>query len=161
MENNNNKNNVKRDYSNNSVVDMINQIIEDGKDLKTKEEEIELINLKKHEEWVKSMNEKAELDRKKWEAKIAAAKKAEEDKRKLNEQKAINDPKIEQELEKKRLEQVEKHNKLVEENIKKEIKKNNIARVTRAMRERKHILSKDAWLKEAQKWQKLLEQVSR
>lgn len=64
-------------------------------------------------------------------------------------------------LEQKRKEEIIKNNVLYEERAKKQVRLTNIARVKNAMRDWKKILSKESWEKESQKWQKLLDQVSR
>ncbi|MBW3058543.1 hypothetical protein D6D54_06520 [Spiroplasma poulsonii] len=144
-----------------SVVDLINQIIEEGKDLTTKTDEKEAKEKLIREEWIKKNNEASILAVKKWEAKIALAKQKE-----IKASAKVKDiDKIEQEriivLEQKRKEEIVKNNTLYEERAKKQMRLTNISRVKNAMRERKVILSKESWEKESQKWQKLLDQVSR
>lgn len=143
------------------VVDLINQIIEEGKGLTTKTDEKEAKEKLIREEWIKKNNEASILAVKKWEAKIALAKQKE-----IKASAKVKDvDKIEQEriilLEQKRKEEIVKNNALYEERAKKQMRLTNISRVKNAMRDRKIILSKESWEKEAQKWQKLLDQVSR
>lgn len=143
------------------VVDLINQIIEERKGLTTKTDEKEAKEKLIREEWIKKNNEASILAVKKWEAKIALAKQKE-----IKASAKVKDvDKIEQEriilLEQKRKEEIVKNNALYEERAKKQMRLTNISRVKNAMRDRKIILSKESWEKEAQKWQKLLDQVSR
>ncbi|AOX43776.1 hypothetical protein S100390_v1c04330 [Spiroplasma sp. NBRC 100390] len=143
------------------VVDLIKQILEEGKDLTTKTDEKEAKEKIIREEWIKRNNEASIAAAKKWEAKIALAKQKE-----IKASAKIKDvDKIEQErihiLEQKRKEEIVKNNALYEERAKKQVRLTNIARVKSAMRDRKVILSKESWEKESQKWQKLLDQVSR
>ncbi|AGM25997.1 hypothetical protein SSYRP_v1c04040 [Spiroplasma syrphidicola EA-1] len=144
-----------------SVSDLINQIINEGSDLQTKEEVQAIRQKQLHEEWVKKNNEACILEAKKWEARIAAAKERE---KKIAAKKAELD-KVDVEkiakLEEQQKQEIIKNNALYEERTKKQIKMSNIARVKNAMRARKSILSKESWEKEAQKWEKLLDQVSR
>ncbi|MBH8623353.1 MULTISPECIES: hypothetical protein [Spiroplasma] len=138
-----------------SVVDLINQIIEEGKDLTTKTNEKEAKEKLIREEWIKKNNEASILAVKKWEAKIALAKQKE-----IKASTKVKDvDKIEQEriivLEQKRKEEIVKNNTLYEKRAKKQMRLTNISRVKNAMRERKVILSKESWEKESQKWQKL------
>ncbi|WP_424527140.1 hypothetical protein [Spiroplasma endosymbiont of Glossina fuscipes fuscipes] len=142
------------------VVDLIKQILEEGKDLTTKTDEKEAKEKVIREEWIKRNNEASIAAAKKWEAKIALAKQKE-----IKASAKIKDvDKIEQErihiLEQKRKEEIVKNNALYEERAKKQVRLTNIARVKSAMRDRKVILSKESWEKESQKWQKLLDQVS-
>lgn len=143
------------------VVELIKQIIEEGKYLNTKTDEKEAKEKLIREEWIKKTNEASIAAAKKWEEKIALAKQKE-----IKASAKVKDvDKIEQEriimLEQKRKEEIEKNNVLYEERAKKQMRLTNIARVKNAMRERKMILSKESWEKESQKWQKLLDQVSR
>ncbi|WHQ36648.1 hypothetical protein [Spiroplasma sp. SV19] len=143
------------------VVELINQIIEEGKDLTTKTDEKEAKEKLIREEWIKKNNEACAAAAKKWEEKITLAKQKE-----VKASAKVKDvDKIEQEriliLEQKRKEEIAKNNVLYEERAKKQARLTNIARVKSAMRERKMLLSKESWEKEAQKWQKLLDQVSR
>ncbi|WP_425380545.1 hypothetical protein [Spiroplasma endosymbiont of Stenodema calcarata] len=143
------------------VIDLINQIIEDGKDLTTKADEKAAKEEQMREEWIKKNNEACLAAAKKWEEKIAIAKQKE-----IKASVKIKDgAKIEQEkiilLEQKRKEEIAKNNVLYEERAKKQARLTNISRIKSAMHERKMILSKESWEKEAQKWQKLLDQASR
>ncbi len=143
------------------VVDLIKQILEEGKDLTTKTDEKEAKEKVIREELIKRNNEASIAAAKKWEAKIALAKQKE-----IKASAKIKDvDKIEQErihiLEQKRKEEIVKNNALYKERAKKQVRLTNIARVKSAMRDRKVILSKESWEKESQKWQKLLDQVSR
>ncbi|MFW4371461.1 MAG: hypothetical protein EHV01_005960 [Spiroplasma sp. hy2] len=143
------------------VVDLINQIIEEGKELTTKTDIKAAKEKLMHEEWIKKNNEACAIAAKKWEEKIKLAKEKE-----LKAASKLKDvDKIEQEkialLEQKRKEEIAKNNALYEERAKKQARLTNISRVKKAMRERKIILSKESWEKESQKWQKLLDQVSR
>ncbi|AGM24981.1 hypothetical protein [Spiroplasma chrysopicola] len=144
-----------------NISDLINQIINEGSDLQTKDEVQAIREKQLHEEWIKKNNEACILEAKKWEARIVAAKERE---KKLAAKKAELD-KVDVEkiakLEEQQKQEIIKNNALYEERTKKQIKMSNIARVKNAMRARKSILSKESWEKESQKWEKLLDQVSR
>ncbi|WP_368486508.1 hypothetical protein [Spiroplasma sp. DGKH1] len=143
------------------VSDLIEQIIQDGKDLKTKEEVKAIKEQQAREEWIKKNNEACIAQQKKWEEKIAIAKaKSEKEALKEKEASKVDEAKI-QLLEQKRKEEIAKNNALVEERAKKRAREYNISRVKSAMRDRKLVLSKESWAKESQRWYKLLEQVSK